>query len=79
MYRCESCGKVFNEPNEYYGERLEYWGAPCRKTWTGCPNCLGDYIEIIICEICGKNIAEEESGFYEHICDKCAFDEEGKY
>lgn len=45
VYRCCSCGKVFDEPMKQY-ERSEFWGAP---GWTGyyvSPCCKEAFDEI---------------------------------
>ena len=43
MYRCLSCGKVFDEPKRWKENRGEFWGSPCWEWWTGSPCCEWDY------------------------------------
>lgn len=42
MYRCESCGRKFNEPGSYKDYRDEYWGVPCWQDIPCCPYCKSD-------------------------------------
>ena len=47
MYRCESCGREFDEPGSYEDYRGEYWGTPCWEKMPCCPYCKSDdYYEI---------------------------------
>lgn len=41
MFYCESCGNVFDEPDEVEESRGEFWGMPCSETMYYCP-CCGD-------------------------------------
>lgn len=45
MWKCEDCGKTFEDPR-YYDECVgEYWGAPAYETWAICPYCESTEIE----------------------------------
>lgn len=73
MNICLDCGGLFDEPEAYYGEKLECYGASCREKWLGCPKCGGAYRETFKCDVCGEYITdkyiETENG--EKICDNC--------
>lgn len=43
-YRCNDCGKEFDEPGQDWNS-LEFWGAPCREYYDCCPYCGGDFEE----------------------------------
>ena len=50
MFKCNSCGKIFDEPYNYSVEesRGEYWGIPCTETmyYSECPHCgEDDFVE----------------------------------
>ena len=38
MYKCLSCGTVFEEPLRYK-EYSEAWGRPVYEEWAVCPRC----------------------------------------
>ena len=44
-YRCNDCGKEFDEPGEDFNVG-DWWGAPCREYYQCCPYCGGDFDEI---------------------------------
>ncbi len=72
-YKCNECGYTFEEPKRCYGERLEYFGIPCRESWYGCPSCEGAYSETVKCDCCdeyviGKYIKTKDGTNY---CDEC--------
>ena len=44
MYRCNDCGREFDELEFWQESRGEFWGIPCTETMSGCPYCYsGDY------------------------------------
>lgn len=49
MFKCNHCGKIFDEPYNYSVEedRGEYWGVPCTETvyFSECPECGSDDFE----------------------------------
>jgi hypothetical protein len=61
MYKCSSCGEVFEEPNAI----KEDWG----ETFYVCPYCNGDYEEVHQCKECDEWHTEEE--LYDGWCEKC--------
>ena len=71
LYRCIECGHIFDEPKEYYGEELEFWGVPCRERFVGCPNCFGDYENVIQCEECGEYVAGIDDYYDDNLCPSC--------
>lgn len=47
MYKCNDCGRVFDEPHTWKESRGEFWGQPCYETLSGCPYCeSGDIDEV---------------------------------
>lgn len=47
-YICEECGYRFTVPKTYTDDCTPYGGPPepsFQRTYTGCPNCGGNYIE----------------------------------
>lgn len=73
MYVCLDCDSLFEEPNTYYGETLEYFGAPCRECVSGCPSCGGYYQETFKCDQCGEYIVDKyvELSDGTKVCDNC--------
>ena len=65
MYKCNDCGRVFEEPKRFVIQSLEHFGTPCEETAIGCPFCHGDYEDATICKICGNYTS---AGDY---CDDC--------
>lgn len=63
MYRCESCGHLFEE-----GEQA-VWTEERGEKWSGCPICKGGYEEVHQCKECGDWHTENE--LYEGWCEKC--------
>lgn len=45
MYKCNDCGKRFEEPKITRESRGEYWGAPCWEMYRACPYCESDDID----------------------------------
>lgn len=45
MYKCNDCGKRFEEPKITQESRGEYWGAPCWEMYSVCPYCKSDDID----------------------------------
>ena len=47
MYRCNDCGREFEEPASYDDYRGEFWGQPVSERIAVCPFCeSGDFDEI---------------------------------
>lgn len=70
-YICVDCGNIFEEDAvaEWYEDRGEFWGMPCRERMTGCPNCHGAYEEVKTCVCCHELYLKEE--LYEGHCERC--------
>ncbi|MBR5089550.1 MAG: hypothetical protein IK093_08980 [Ruminiclostridium sp.] len=61
MYRCERCGREFDEPGTYKDYRGEYWGVPCWEDMPCCPYCeSGDFDNIESEEYAWPEEEEEE-------------------
>lgn len=39
MFRCNYCGKFFDEPDSYKECMGEFWGAPAYEEFSCCPYC----------------------------------------
>ena len=63
MYRCESCGHLFEE-----GEQAR-WTEEHGEKWDGCPICKSGYEEVHQCKECGDWHYEDE--LYDGWCEKC--------
>lgn len=64
MYRCENCGRTFDDPTMYYEDDTGYRSYTCPHC--GCP----DYVEVNACAICG----EATEGEYDAYCPECMDD-----
>lgn len=66
MFKCDDCGLVFSEPKRYSENRAPY-GAEndprFYETLYGCPNCLGDYSEAMLCVRCEDTYISTESSY----------------
>jgi len=68
MYRCESCGEVFEKAKEV-NEPLEYFGQKVNMTEHLCPHCGSDDLaEVHECECCHVNLTED------NVCKECVDD-----
>lgn len=68
MYRCLSCGHLFEDGEQgYHNENYDYWGEPFTKQEEVCPICGEPFEEVALCPICKKNYISED----EWICDDC--------
>ena len=45
MYKCISCGEVFEEPAEWEESRGECFGSPAYEKCCGCPYCSSGFEE----------------------------------
>ena len=45
MFKCNDCGRTFEEPKEYRESRGEFWGFPAYETIWLCPCCGGQDFE----------------------------------
>ena len=54
MYRCESCGHLFEEGEQKieFSYLADYGSKPVYEKHLCCPVCGGDYEEITACKIC---------------------------
>ena len=70
-YKCLECGHIFDEGEQavWYESRGEYWGTPCSERMTGCPVCLGGYLEIEMCKGCGVYYWYDE--LEDGLCEEC--------
>jgi predicted amidophosphoribosyltransferase len=71
MYKCSSCGEIFEEP-EIVSEKVGEIGCQSAyQDYEVCPNCGEDgyFEEIHQCEMCGE-YADLEDGFCEDCIDK---------
>ena len=69
MYRCESCGNLFEEGEQAVWEEPHGLDSPPYEKFSGCPVCKGDYEEVYQCKKCGDWHTEDE--LYEGWCEKC--------
>lgn len=71
MYKCLSCGHIFEEGEQAIinEKRGEFWGAPCSEKMSRCPICKGDYEKTVQCAVCGSEHLEEELNG--GVCDSC--------
>ena len=69
MYRCESCGNLFEEGEQAVWEERHGLDSPPYETWIGCPVCRGGYEEVHQCKECGDWHTEDE--LYDGWCEKC--------
>lgn len=69
MYRCKSCGHLFEEGEEkVYSEKIgEFGGAPAYQSYSACPICGENYEKVNPCEICGSCNHDAD----EKYCDEC--------
>lgn len=69
MYKCNRCGRMFEEPSvEKDGHGFDdglYEEFEC------CPYCGGDFYEVWQCEVCGKWESEDDQYIADGICEKC--------
>lgn len=54
MLKCIDCGHLFEEVKRYSEKVGECWGSPYYEERSGCPLCLGDYITVTPCKVCGE-------------------------
>lgn len=67
MYKCETCGAVFESPDAVSERIGEYGGMPAYRDVCICPQCHCDeFEEARKCEICGEWKSEDEME-----CDVC--------
>ena len=71
MFRCESCGHLFEEGEQsvWYENQGECHGVTAMERFSGCPVCRGDYEEVHQCRECGDWHSEDE--LYDGLCEKC--------
>ena len=72
MYRCESCGNLFEEGEQAVWEERHGLDTPPYEKWSGCPICKSSYEEVHQCKECGDWQSEDE--LYEGWCEKCLRD-----
>ncbi len=69
MFRCESCGHLFEEGEQAVWEETHGLDSPPYETWSGCPVCKGDYEEVHQCRDCGDWHSDDE--LYDGLCENC--------
>lgn len=69
MYRCESCGHLFEEGEQAVWEERHGFDTPPYEQWDGCPVCKGGYEEVHQCKECDEWHTEDE--LYAGWCEKC--------
>lgn len=60
MYRCESCGHLFEEGEQAVWYERHGLDTPPYEQWDGCPICKGDFEEVHQCKDCGDWHTEDE-------------------
>lgn len=45
MFKCNCCGRTFDEPDSYTENVGEFWGAPAYEEFSCCPYCGDDCFE----------------------------------
>ena len=69
MFKCESCGNLFEEGEQATWEERHGLDSPPYEQWSGCPICKGGYEEVRQCKECGDWHADNE--LYSGWCEKC--------
>ena len=69
MFRCESCGNLFEEGEQAVWEEHHGLDSPPYEKLSGCPVCKGDYEEVHQCKNCGDWHSDDE--LYEGWCEDC--------
>ena len=69
MYRCVSCGNLFEEGEQAVWYETHGFTSPPYEKWDGCPLCKGGYEEVHQCEQCGDWHTEDE--LYDGWCENC--------
>lgn len=72
MYKCESCGHLFEEGEQAVWEERQGLDTPPYEKWDGCPICKGGYEEVHQCKECGDWHSDDE--LIEGICGGCLED-----
>ena len=69
MFKCKSCGHIFEEGEQYEWEERHGLGTPPYEKFSGCPICHREYEEAQYCKICGEPYTHDE--LMNGICDEC--------
>ena len=69
MFKCESCGHLFEEGEQAVWEERHGLDNGPYEEWDGCPICKGGYEEVHQCKDCGDWHTENE--LYDGWCEKC--------
>ena len=69
MFKCESCGHLFEEGEQAVWEERHGLDTPPYEKWDSCPICRGGYEEVHQCKECGEWHTENE--LYDGWCEKC--------
>ena len=70
MFACRNCGSFFSEPKRYR-EKHGFDDEPSEE-FDGCPYCAGDYVDALICSICGDIISGKYIELEDHnVCGMC--------
>ena len=69
MYRCCSCGTLFEEGEQAVWEETHGLDSTPYEKFSGCPVCKGDYEEVRQCKECGDWHTDDE--LYDGWCESC--------
>lgn len=69
MYKCNSCGHLFEEGEQAIWEETHGLDTPPYEKFSGCPLCRGDYEDVHQCKECGDWHTEDE--LYDGWCETC--------
>lgn len=69
MFRCESCGNLFEEGEQATWEETHGLDSPPYEKFSGCPLCKGDYEEAYLCKVCDGWVVESE--LQDGCCEAC--------
>ena len=72
MYKCCSCGHLFEEGEQAVWEERHGLDTPPYEKWSGCPICRDGYEEVNQCKKCGSWHTEDE--LTNGLCDECLND-----
>jgi hypothetical protein len=75
MYKCESCGHLFEEGEEKRWTEMHGFEGGNGENWSGCPICGESYEEIEPCKICGSYDRKAEEDF----CEECKIDVQKRF
>lgn len=77
MYKCVSCGNIFEEGEQAVWEETHGLERPPYEKFCSCPSCGDDFEGAKRCVVCGGYFLEDELN--DGICDNCLFNLENEY